>query len=266
MSLTLRWVAAPIAAAAALLVVSAMPAAAFVGSNTHLEQNRGQSGDHQRDNEDGMLPLIGPDANPAGTPNWTGYIKLGTAPGQFTNVRASWTVPKVTCAPGENSFSLTWVGMDGALSPTVEQVGTVQSCANGQAVYQAFYETFPQPGQVIPGFTVRAGDRITASVQATSDDTFVFAISDKSHDRTFRTTQTTPQPVLRASAEAIFEIPNGATAPNIRRVDFSNVAINHQELAETNPTPVLMFDPNNGHIVWLPTVIDDGRFSVKRVA
>jgi hypothetical protein len=265
MSLTLRWVAAPIAAAAALLVVSASPAAAFVGSDTHLKQNE-QTGDHQDRNEDGSLPLITAADHPAGTPNWTGYIKLGTAPGQFTSVRASWTVPKVSCAPAENSFSLVWAGMDGALSQTVEQIGTVQSCNNGQAAYQAFYETFPNPGQVIPGFTVRPGDRITASVQYRGGNSFVFAISNESRERSFHTTQTTPAPVLRASGEAIFEIPLGATAPNMTRVNFSDVSINHQELAKTSPTPVLMFNPANGSIVWLPTVIDGGRFSVQRVA
>ena len=71
--------------------------------------------------------------------NWSGYAVTG---GTFTDVKGSWVVPTVTSS-GTNSYSSTWVGIDGFSSSTVEQTGTDSDFVNGHAQYYAWYEMYP---------------------------------------------------------------------------------------------------------------------------
>src|SRR5262245_16449591 len=56
--------------------------------------------------------------------NWSGYAVTG-APGSITRVKGSWTVPAVQgpCTAQFQASSF-WVGIDGFMSNTVEQIGT----------------------------------------------------------------------------------------------------------------------------------------------
>src|SRR5262245_35897846 len=57
--------------------------------------------------------------------NWSGYA-VGAKPGeQITEVRGSWTVPKVKLAPP--GFSSSWIGIGGFSSADLIQVGTASS-------------------------------------------------------------------------------------------------------------------------------------------
>src|SRR5207247_10199029 len=56
--------------------------------------------------------------------NWSGYAVDGS---NVTDVRGNWTVPAVTLGSGcPDSYSATWLGIDGDNSSTVEQCGTDQ--------------------------------------------------------------------------------------------------------------------------------------------
>lgn len=263
MTRTLRWVAAPMAAAAALLIVSVSPAAAFVGSSTDLGEESYQS---QGQDDDAPLPLIPHGSHYATSPIWSGYAALG-APGTYETVQGSWTVPSVTCAPGENSTSITWVGIDGAGNRTVEQIGTEQGCYSGQAVYRTFYEMFPSPPVFDPGFNVSPGDQVTAEVRWVKDNTFHLSLKrhgdGDGEGSGLNVMAPAPTTAARATAEAIFEIPPHNATPNVSGVDFDNVSINDESLADSSPVPVVRF--LRGAPVYVPTIIDEGRFSVRRV-
>jgi len=99
--------------------------------------------------------------------NWCGYVAapslINPVLHKVTEVEGAWIVPNVV-AVGENTSCSVWVGIDGAGSRTVEQLGTEHDWSNGQEVHYAWYEMFPAGSNQIVGFPVEVGDSISASV------------------------------------------------------------------------------------------------------
>jgi hypothetical protein len=110
--------------------------------------------------------------------NWAGYADVSSAHGHFTRVSGAWTVPSVTCT-AEDRITSDWVGLDGFSSSTVEQDGTVSQCFEGRAVYFTWYEMYPA-GSIAVGTSVRAGDKIKASVSR-SGSAYTLALTDSTH-------------------------------------------------------------------------------------
>lgn len=94
--------------------------------------------------------------------NWSGYV-VSSAAGSVTDVNGSWIVPSASCAL-HDSYSATWVGIDGWLDSTVEQIGTDSDCQGGTPVYYAWYEFYPSPYVPLDTVAVSAGDVISAEV------------------------------------------------------------------------------------------------------
>jgi len=73
--------------------------------------------------------------------NWSGYaVETNfTRPqsGAVTDVIGTWKVPTVVATP-QDSYSATWVGIDGYSSNSVEQLGTEHDSIGGKAVYSAW--------------------------------------------------------------------------------------------------------------------------------
>ena len=111
--------------------------------------------------------------------NWSGYAVTG-AKGSVTDVKASWTVPAVTCPSTGDQYASFWVGIDGYSSNTVEQIGTDSDCVNGVPTYYAWYEFYPHPSYTIRSNTlsVRAGDLISAEVSADAKGTFTVTLTN----------------------------------------------------------------------------------------
>lgn len=99
--------------------------------------------------------------------NWSGYVAAQNiakpVPYTVTVVAGSWIVPNIQ-AMGQDTWCSMWVGIDGAGSPTVEQIGTEHDIKNGIQSHYAWYEMFPLGSQEIVGFPVAVGDQISASV------------------------------------------------------------------------------------------------------
>ncbi len=68
----------------------------------------------------------------AASTNWSGYAayQSGTT---FTDVKATWTQPSVTCPKRGTQYASFWVGLDGYNSNSVEQIGTDSDCVQGAA-------------------------------------------------------------------------------------------------------------------------------------
>jgi hypothetical protein len=190
-------------------------------------------------------PAESPGLAPAGTisaKNWAGYVTTGT---KFSSVSASWVVPTVTCTSG-TQLSAAWVGLDGfnPNSTTVEQTGTDSDCAAGVPNYYAWYEMYPAP-LVTLAKAVAAGDRMNASVVATTATTFVLTINDATKGWT-RTINKTLATAKRSSAEVIQEAPcctaGGAALPlaNFGTINFTNANANGQLIGNLAPTRVNM--------------------------
>jgi hypothetical protein len=97
-----------------------------------------------------------------GSYNWSGYADVSKTANTFTKVTGQWKTPKVHCTR-EDQLTSNFVGIDGFSNGTVEQAGTYSWCFLGQATYFTFYEMYPA-GTIVVGNSVRAGDKITASV------------------------------------------------------------------------------------------------------
>src|SRR5215470_2217813 len=98
--------------------------------------------------------------------NWSGYAdgSKTTKAGTFTKVSGSWTTPSVRCGP-EDELTVEWVGLDGWISTSLEQLGTISWCYEGSATYFTWWEMFPTgTGLIRVGTTLQPGDKISASV------------------------------------------------------------------------------------------------------
>lgn len=135
--------------------------------------------------------------------NWAGYVHTGG--GTFAS--ANWTVPPVH---GGGGNSVSWVGLDGYGSPTVEQTGTEMGMIYGQPIFSAWVELFPAPWQTLQyqdgsDAPVYAGDHMSASVSADGDN---YTIKLTDHTRNWYYAQTLADPEgTNASAEVITEAP-----------------------------------------------------------
>jgi hypothetical protein len=173
--------------------------------------------------------------------NWSGYAATGPA-GTFTNVSATWTQPKVTCG-SQNTYSSSWVGLDGDTSSTVEQLGTEADCSGGTAKYYAWYEMYPRPGYLIP-ITVNPSDVLSASVVASLRG-FTLTLNDITTGKSFQTTQKLNS-AARSSAEVIVEAPwSGGVLPlaNYGTVSFSGATANSHPLGSQSPENIVMVNP-----------------------
>jgi hypothetical protein len=167
--------------------------------------------------------------------NWSGYA---TTVGTFTNVIGSWTVPAVTCARRETSYSSFWVGLDGYNSGTVEQLGTDSDCSNGQPQYYAWYELYPRPSQGITN--VSPGDTLTASVNSASPTSYTLTITDTPgpRGRRWSATGTLSTPAdARSSAEWVAEAPSscGRTCSVLPLSNFGTVNFTGAQATSTSP-------------------------------
>lgn len=208
----------------------------------------------------------------AGTPqqssNWAGWAisDADTIAGQptagstttlsFTSTTATWVQPKVTCSPGQATFSAFWVGLGGLApdSKALEQVGTQANCtAAGKAVYSAWYEIVPAPSIMVK-LKIFPRDLISASVNVEPDGVLV-QIKDRTRKTSF--TKLLPMPAATdfTSAEWIAEAPSTCDAQlvhcralplaNFGTISFTRIAA----IANTHPGTVT-------DATWASTPID----------
>jgi hypothetical protein len=161
--------------------------------------------------------------------NWSGYAAYVAAPKRsssptFNAVEGSWAVPKVVASASADTYSSTWVGIDGYSDSTVEQIGTEQDWDNGVPEYYAWFEMYPLGAYEITHFPIKPGDTISAEVQYTSNGSFKLSIANITEKVSFSTTQRL-QSAQRLSAEWIEEAPwwNGVLPlADFGTVNFSN--------------------------------------------
>jgi hypothetical protein len=146
--------------------------------------------------------------------NWSGYAAATSlsspAGGSVSDVTGSWVVPTVT-GGATNSYCADWLGIDGYLSTTVEQLGTLDELVNGSPSYFAWYEMYPAAVHTIP-MAISPGDVMQAEVHWESGNTFTLSLTDATTGATFSTQQTLSTTALRTSAEWIHEAPSSGSS------------------------------------------------------
>lgn len=191
--------------------------------------------------------------------NWSGYAAISAdpdTPAAFTDVTATWTVPKSTCTVNRVSSAAFWVGLGGydPSSTSLEQLGTGADCDGSSKVpsYYAWWELVPAASVRIP-LTVKAGDTISAAVLV-SGQKITFSLKNLTRHTRFSKVLTTAQDLDTASAEWIAEAPSDCSAAgrcrpvpltNFGTVTFSNIA------AIGNAHPGTLSDP-----AWTTSAIE----------
>jgi hypothetical protein len=191
--------------------------------------------------------------------NWSGYAAISadpTAPAQFTDVTATWKVPKSTCTVDRTSSAAFWVGLGGydPSSTSLEQLGTGADCDGSSNVptYYAWWELVPAPSVRIP-MKINPGDTVSAAVLVTGQ-TIRFSLKDLTRHTRFSKVMTTTQELDTASAEWIAEAPSECSASgrcrpvpltNFGTVTFANIA------AIGNAHPGTLTDPG-----WTASAIE----------
>jgi hypothetical protein len=194
--------------------------------------------------------------------NWAGYVAHG---GPFTSASTTWTEPSISCASRENSAFASFAGIDGAGSPTVEQIGTFARCRNGAVSHSAFFEMFPRAAFGI-GKPVRAGDSLTATVVGSASKRFTLTLVNHTANWSFSTQQRSRRAQL-ASAEAITEAPSvrgsGIVAlANFGTVNYGGTTANGQPIGNFGPEAVTMVT-SSGAVKAAPSALSGGTaFSV----
>jgi hypothetical protein len=163
--------------------------------------------------------------------NWAGYAVVTSVSSAqnvvVSDVKGSWTVPKVDCSVTPTAYASFWVGIDGYTysSGTVEQIGTDSVCSSGSPTYYAWYEMYPKHAQKV-NMKINFGDVISAEVQYSGRNSFRLTITDTATGKTYTTDQKSPN-AQRSSAEWIAEAPwSGGILP---LADFGTVTFQNAQ-------------------------------------
>jgi hypothetical protein len=106
--------------------------------------------------------------------NWSGYA---TRTKKATEIAGDWTVPTVT-ATSTNTYSSTWIGIDGFTNDDLIQTGTEQDWFSGHTIYRAWWEILPANETIIPSLVVHPGDVFQAEIFLDSGTTWTINIED----------------------------------------------------------------------------------------
>jgi Peptidase A4 family len=153
--------------------------------------------------------------------NWSGYADTGTG---FSSVTGTWTVPKVTgcSATGPATIEVFWVGLDGFSNSTVEQDGTGAACGSGVPLtYFTWWEMEPTNTIQAVGTTVKAGDKISASVVRKGTKYTLKVTDSTTSGNNVRLTQSCSAPGGCANASAEWIAERVAFVSSTGKVKFS---------------------------------------------
>ncbi|HEV7942079.1 MAG TPA: G1 family glutamic endopeptidase [Solirubrobacteraceae bacterium] len=171
--------------------------------------------------------------------NWAGYAVTGASKSALLHrVAGTWVQPAGQCVQGQETYSVTWVGLGGFNqgSKALEQTGTAVDCTtSGRAVYSAWFELVPA-APVTMKLAVHPGDTIAASVAQKADQTILTVRDLTTH--TARTAVRTISAPDLSSAEWIVEAPSlcftsthctPLPLTNFGTVSFSNASVSSSQ-------------------------------------
>jgi hypothetical protein len=144
--------------------------------------------------------------------NWCGYVAAPTLKipvgGSVTDVEGAWIVPTIL-GNKDTTYCAIWVGIDGYLSSTVEQIGTSHNWSGGAQEDFAWFEMYPSGAFEILGFPIHRGDKISAKVEYIGKKTFRMILRNNTRgvQTTIPTRYTKSGKTGRTTADWIVEAP-----------------------------------------------------------
>jgi len=176
--------------------------------------------------------------------------------------------------PNEAEYSSSWIGVGGGCvdagctvtDSTLIQTGTEQDVAkSGKAAYSAWWEVIPLPSVQITGMTIRAGDRMVASVAEGTAGSNVWTIKLKDLTNRDSFAMTVPYDSTHLTAEWIVETPvviggGGAVTvgplPDLTTVHFDGARANGRNAGLKPSEAIQLVDPSSGHVLATPSAPD----------
>jgi len=213
---------------------------------------------------------------PAATSNpyWAGYIATGLAP--YTAIRASWTVPAVSCqgAAVADSTAYAWIGeggyLQGLASPLI-QAGTASSCLAGVPQYDAFYEWYPGIYATDFPIVVRPGDSLTIRIEEAQPDYWLLSVLDSATGQ--RSTTATFYHTDTGSADFVVERPAlcASTCDQVPLARFGAITFSQIQTRDARGVthegvqgamPIALADPATENVLALPGRAAKGTLAV----
>ena len=156
---------------------------------------------------------------PTSTNNWAGYEETGGS--AFSSVSGSWTVTQARCAGRSSSLSA-WLGIGGSTRTTIQQEGTVTSCASGTPSSHAWIEMLGDTqfhhGYAVAlsttRYPVQLGDQMSGVVvapQALTSGKWLFLLSNQTAGWSYSALITSPAYTDQSLAEWVIEPPEACT-------------------------------------------------------
>jgi len=172
------------------------------------------------------------------SPNWSGYVAVACSTCKLRYVAATWIQPAVNCADSPSiAQAVSWVGLDGWTSGSVEQVGVIGSCTNGTPNYLAYYQMYPAQPAILYSVPVDPGDLISASVYYNAaTGLWQLTVDDQTAGASATTDQACPAGIVCADvdAEVIAEAPNAGA--NLPLADFGTETYSSIGITSRNGT------------------------------
>jgi hypothetical protein len=133
------------------------------------------------------------------------------APGPYTSVTGTFTVPALTSAATCNEEMSEWVGIDGNSDANLIQAGIGEAmvnpgtgrCSGGYFIW-AWWEILPAASVLVP-ITVGAGDRVTVTIAQISGSNWQIQLTDDTNAQAFTRDESYTAPL--SSAEWVVEAP-----------------------------------------------------------
>jgi len=190
-----------------------------------------------------------------------GSVVDGAYSGYYTggnphSVSASWTVPAVTCKPGQTSGTFMWVGLQGSDSTgaILPQNGVSWGCRNGKPDYWAWtiniHGGYP-PLNILPR-PVRPGDQMSASTRWTGDDgngngNYVMVVIDATQGWEQAVPALNGVGSAITSADVVAENYWGGGPMSFSPVSVTNVLVDGRPLASAVDLQAEYHNPDNYH-------------------
>lgn len=189
----------------------------------------------------------------------------------YTSVSGAWTVPDPSGNGSSTSADATWIGIGGASTQDLIQVGTSNLVdASGGVSSTVFYELLPDAPIYPSSITVSPGDTMTASLKEQSAGQWLLTIGDTTQGETFTTTVRYTS--SHSSAEWIEEDPSYASGGLVPFDGFgtayfsgsSAVANGSNVSLLSGNAQAIALVTNRGRAVATPTVLgsDGASFNV----
>ncbi|MGH7686129.1 MAG: G1 family glutamic endopeptidase [Candidatus Dormibacteria bacterium] len=164
-----------LAASAGVVFASAPASSSFIGVSSHPRIGSRVP--------DGSSSNLGWAAS-----NWSGYAVTSSSNGAYTAVTGSWTITPVARS-NRQTFSSSWIGIDGFNNSNLIQTGTEADYYNGAAHYYSWWEILPAAETVIPSLVVHPGDKMSADIHRLSSGQWSITLTDVSTKASYTTTQ-----------------------------------------------------------------------------